>query len=137
MADNQKVIGGRTYSFGMIPPTRSIPVQVAIAKVLGEPFFKMATAAKGESADGQISVMATAIGLLTAKMDADELVKVMTVVFEYTSVDGSPIRSIDSSFLGRTTEMWEAFGEGLRFNYSDFLDALKSRTGKALGQTLP
>lgn len=137
MADNQKVIGGRTYSFGMIPPTRSVSVQVAIARVLGEPFFKMATAAKGEGTEGQISVMATAIGMLTAKMDADELLRVMTTVFEYTNVDGAKITSIDSTFVGRNTEMWEAFGEGLRFNYADFLDALKSRTGKALGQTLP
>ena len=137
MADNQKTIGGRVYSFGMIPPTKSVPVQVAIARVLGEPFFKMATAAKGEGSEGQISVMATAIGMLTAKMDSDELLKTMTVVFDYTSVDGNKITSIDSAFVGRNTEMWEAFGEGLRFNYADFLDALKSRTGKALGQTLP
>jgi hypothetical protein len=136
MADNQKVIGGRTYSFGMIPPTKSVPVQVAIARVLGEPFFKMATAAKSDAAENQISVMATAIGMLTAKMDPDELLRVMTTVFDYTSVDGSKIASIDSAFVGRNTEMWEAFGEGLRFNYADFLDALKSRTGKALGQTL-
>lgn len=136
MADNQKEIAGRTYSFGMIPPTKSVSVQVAIARVLGEPFFKMATAAKGEGAENQISVMATAIGMLTAKMDPDELLRVMTTVFQYVSIDGKPIASIDSAFVGRNTEMWEAFGEGLRFNYADFLDALKSSTGKALGQTL-
>ena len=135
MAENQKEIGGRIYSFGMIPPTKSIPVQVAIARVLGEPFFKMATAAKGEGAEGQISVMATAIGMLTAKMDPDELVRVMNTVFDYTSVDGKKIVSIDSAFVGRNTEMWEAFGEGLRFNYADFLDALKSRTEKVLAPT--
>lgn len=135
MADNQKEINGRTYSFGMIPPTKSIPVQVAIARVLGEPFFKMATAAKGESAEGQVSVMATAIGMLTAKMDPDELLRVMGIVFDYISVDGKKIVSIDSTFVGRNTEMWEAFGEGLRFNYADFLDALKSRTEKALAPT--
>lgn len=135
MVDNQKEIGGRTYAFGMIPPTKSIPVQVAIARVLGEPFFKMATAAKGDGAEGQISVMATAIGMLTAKMDPDELVRVMNTVFEYTNVDGKKIVSIDSTFVGRNTEMWEAFGEGLRFNYADFLDALKSRTEKALAPT--
>ncbi len=135
MAENQKEIGGRVYSFGMIPPTKSVPVQVAIARVLGEPFFKMATAAKGEDADSQLSVMATAIGLLTAKMDPDELLRVMNVVFEYTNIDGKKIVSIDSAFVGRNTEMWEAFGEGLRFNYADFLDALKSRTEKALNPT--
>lgn len=136
MADNQKTIGGRVYSFGMIPPTKSIPVQVAIARVLGEPFFKMATAAKGTNPEEQVAIMATAVGVLVSKMEADELVKTMTTVFEYASVDGKPIRNIDEAFVGRNAEMLEAFWEGLRFNYADFLDVLKSRTGSMLGQTL-
>jgi hypothetical protein len=119
---NQLVIGDRTYSFGTIPAFESIRVQIAIAKVIGEPLFKVLT--ESDSKDVQ-KIGATVIGLIMSRMDENDLIKTMETVFKYTSCNGSRI-DIDVTFTGRNKEMWQAFMGGLKFNYKDFLDVIPS-----------
>lgn len=123
--DNQLIIGGRTYSFGTIPAVEAVRVEIAIAKVIGEPLFKaLVEADKG--ADNKPEVLgASVIGMLTSRMDADELLKVLEVVFNHTSVDGQRIE-INSTFTGRNKELWQVLIGGLRYNFQDFFDALSS-----------
>jgi hypothetical protein len=132
----QKTIGGRAFSFGTLSATEAVRVEVAIARVIGEPLFKAFVkaqeiqAAKGLKtfgalkADADATALLTseataAIGLIAARMDADELLKTMDRVFASIACDGKPIQ-IDATFTGRNKEMWLVFVEGLRVNFADF-----------------
>lgn len=120
--DNQKQIGDRTYSFGSIPAMEAVKVEVAIARVIGEPLFKAFMDAKktGSTESDAEQAGATAIGLLLAKMNADELVQTMETVFKYVSCEGKRVE-INATFTGRNKELWLVFIAALRFNFSDFL----------------
>lgn len=113
-------IGGRTFSIGMLPATEAIVVEVAVARVIGEPLFK-AFATKsgdGESMDEQ-AMGAAAIGLLMSKMNAADLLSTMNTVFAYVTCDGQRIE-INSTFAGRNRDVWEVFIAALKFNFHDF-----------------
>lgn len=123
--ENTKQIGDRQFTFGTIPPIEAVRVQVAVARVIGEPLFKafMDSKKTGEGDEESVaSAGAAAIGLLLSKMDADELLKTMETVFRYVSVDGKRVQ-IDATFNGRPKDMWQAFLGALAFNFSDFLPA--------------
>ena len=122
--DNTKQIGERTYSFGTIPPVEAVRVEVAIARVIGEPLFKAFMDAKktGSTEKDAEQAGATAIGLLLSKMDADELLATMETVFKYVTCDGKRVES-NATFAGRNKELWQVFIAALRFNFSDFLPA--------------
>ena len=122
--ENQKQIGDRTYSFGSIPAMEAVKVEVAIARVIGEPLFKAFMDAKktGSTEKDAEQAGATAIGLLLSKMDADELLATMETVFKYVTCDGKRVE-INATFAGRNKELWQVFIAALRFNFSDFLPA--------------
>lgn len=120
--DNQMVVKERTFSFGVIPPVEAIRVEVAVARVIGEPLFKafMDSKKTGSSEQDAEQAGATAIGLLMSKMDADELLATMETVFKYVSCDGKRVE-MNATFAGRNKEVWQVFVGALRFNFSDFL----------------
>lgn len=122
--ENQKQIGDRTYSFGNIPAMEAVKVEVAIARVIGEPLFKaFMDAKKTGSAESDVEQAgASAIGLLLSKMNADELVQTMETVFKYVSCEGKRVE-INATFTGRNKELWQVFIAALQFNFSDFLPA--------------
>lgn len=126
--ENTKIIGDRSFSFGTIPPIEAIRVEVAIAKVIGEPLFKAFMDSKkigedSEEAKAQADAAgAAAIGLLTSKMNADDLIATMETVMKYVNVDGKRV-NIDATFNGRNKELWQVFIGALRYNFSDFLPA--------------
>jgi hypothetical protein len=125
MATMEK-IGGRTFSFGLIPPTKALHVEVAIGRVIGEPLFKALTGADGQIGDSKeqlLQVGVSAVGMMAAKMDADELQRTMETVFEYVTVDGERVE-IDRDFVGRNKELWQVFIKGLQVNFADFFDGL-------------
>ena len=122
--DNTKQIGERTYSFGTLPPVEAVRVEVAVARVIGEPLFKAFMDAKktGSTEKAAEQAGATAIGRLLSKMDADELLATMETVFKYVTCDGKRVE-INATFSGRNKELWQVFIAALRFNFSDFLPA--------------
>lgn len=122
--NNTQQIGDRIYSFGIIPAMEAVKVEVAVARVIGEPLFKAFMDAKktGSTEQGSEQAGATAIGLLLSKMDAAELIETMQTVFAYVSADGKRI-DINATFTGRNKELWQVFVAALRFNFSDFLPA--------------
>jgi hypothetical protein len=117
-----KEIGGRTFSFGTIPAVKAVRVEIAIARVIGEPLFKAFMDSQGKPESVQLDVVAGAIGVLTAKMDADELIKTMGIVFESVSLDGvkGPV-DMDVHFTGKNKDLWLVFVEALKVNFGDFL----------------
>lgn len=122
--DNTQHIGDRTFTFGTIPAMEAVKVEVAVARVIGEPLFKafMDAKATGSTESDAEAAGATAIGLLLSKMNADELLQTMQTVFQYVSCDGKRI-DINATFTGRNKELWQVFIAALRFNFSDFLPA--------------
>jgi hypothetical protein len=129
-------IGDRTYTFGMLPAVEAVKVEIAIAKVIGEPLFQSLVAA--DKVDGVVNkeaIGAAAIGMLTSRMNADELLQTMETVFNHTSVNGERIE-INSAFTGRNVELWKVFIGGLRYNFRDFFDAMGSILPSEIKQTL-
>jgi hypothetical protein len=124
--DKTLTIKDRIYSFGTIPALEAITVEVAIARVIGEPLFKALSEEKQNSVE---SIGQTAIGLITARMDADELIKTMTTVFKYVNCDGNRVE-IDSTFTGKNKELWQVFLGALKFNFADFLEGLPLTLGQ-------
>ncbi len=122
--NNTKQIGERTYSFGTIPAIDAIRVEIAIARVIGEPLFAAFMDAKktGSSEKDAEQAGAAAIGLMLSKMDAKELLATMETTFQYVTCNGQRI-DINATFTGRLLEMHKVFVEALRFNFSDFLPA--------------
>lgn len=131
--ENNKQIGERLFTFGYIPPSESIHVQVAIARVIGEPLFKAFMDVKktgAEKSDAEAAGV-VAIGMLLSKMDAAELLATMETVFKYVTVDGKRC-NMESNFAGRNKELWQVFIAAVVFNFSDFLpdglfDSIKSK----------
>lgn len=128
--DKTFTLNERTYTFGTIPPFEAIKVEIAVAKVIGEPLFKAFTANERGEADAE-AAGAAAVGLMLSKMDANELIETMKTVFTYVNVDGKRVQ-VESDFNGRNKELWQVFIAALRFNFSDFLPAglLSSIAGK-------
>jgi hypothetical protein len=121
--NNTLTLKDRTYTFGTIPALEAIGVEVAIARVVGEPLFKAFADAKngGKVTAEAMAAGAAAIGLLTAKMDKAELIETMTTVFKYVGHSGKPNTNIDADFTGRNKELWTVFIAALKFNFADFL----------------
>lgn len=121
--DKDYQLNERQFTFGVIPPVEAIKVEVAIARVIGEPLFAafMDSKKEGEAGDAN-QAAAAAVGLLMSKMDADELVATMQIVFKYVTCDGKRV-DINSTFVGRNKEVWQVFIAALRFNFADFLPA--------------
>lgn len=122
MSNNIEQIGERTFSFGTLPAVEAIRVEVAIARVIGEPLFKAFMESRQADSDeaGTESAGATAIGLMMSRMDADELIDTMETLFKYVSVNGKRV-DINADFTGKNKELWLVFIAALRFNFSDFL----------------
>lgn len=120
--DKEKQIGDRTFTFGVIPAMEAVKVEVAIARVIGEPLFKAFMDAKktGAAEEDAEQAGAAAIGLLLSKMNAAELLETMQTVFQYVTCDGKRVE-INATFTGRNKELWQVFVAALRFNFSDFL----------------
>lgn len=134
--NKELVIGDRTYAFGMLPAVEAVRVEIAIAKVIGEPLFQsLVTADKKDGVVNAEAIGASAIGMLTARMNAEELLQTMETVFNHTSVNGTRVE-MNSTFTGRNVELWKVFIAGLRYNFQDFFDALGSILPSGIKQTL-
>ena len=125
--DNFKEIGGTKYVFEFLPAEDSVHVQVAVAKVIGEPLFKAfmsvanAAGSEEEREAAQAQAGGVAIGLMLSKMEPNELIATMNKVFKFTSIGGVKASCSLNDFRGKNKEMWQVFIAGLRYNYSDFI----------------
>lgn len=120
--EKTKVIDGRTFSFGFIPPEEAIDVHVAVAKVVGEPLFKAFMDPKktgGTEADAEQAGTA-AIALMLSKMNSADLKAAMHSVFKYTNCEDQRV-DMNATFVGKPGAMYKVFVAGLAYNFSDFL----------------
>lgn len=132
---NQYLLGGRTYSFGMVPATEAVFLELEIARLIGEPLFKVFAAPKDQKEDN-VALAGTVIGLICSKADPDQFLKMLQTIFKYTSCDGQRV-DIDATFTGHNREMIQVFAYGLRYNFQDFFpeSLLASIRAKMAGLT--
>lgn len=124
MSGNTETIGGRVYSFGVIPPVEAIHVECAVGAVIGESLFKfLVSGAAKASNEEQMAALGPAIGLIMSKMEPAKLVETIGTVFKYVGVDGKRECSLSADFHGRNKEVWQVFVAALRFNFADFMPA--------------
>lgn len=117
MNENNTTIGDRVISVGFLPALKAVKVQVAIANLCGEALFKAVTTKNNNTEEAG----AAAISALTSHLDSDVLINAMTTVFEYVTIDGKRVSSIDEAFAGgRNKELWQVFFFALKVNFKDF-----------------
>jgi hypothetical protein len=107
-----------------MPPRLAIPVEVYLAKTLGQPLFKAFAEAElsGEGA------LAMAMGIFAERIDDAGLLRAMQSVFRFVGIQGEAIRiceesdtgGIDERFQGRNLELWQVFIKALQVNFADF-----------------
>jgi len=113
--ENTATIRGRNYSFGYLPPTEALGLELTIAQVIGGPLFKALAAGGSEEQDGAIALSALAVNL-----NPERLISNMNLVFKYVQCEGKRITSIDETFSGgRHGDVWEVFIYGLRYNFHE------------------
>lgn len=83
------------------------------------------TAVMGVELDAEdLAIIGTAFGLLTSKMDAEELLATMQLVLTSVRCEGAVVDSIDGYFGdGLTMELWQVFVAALKENFSRFFPA--------------
>lgn len=117
--------GGRIYLIRQMPPRVALPVQVYLAKTLGQPLIKAFATSEltGEGA------LAMAVGMFAEKLEDTELLRTMQAVFRFVGIQGEVIRicedgdhgaGIDTHFAGRNLELWQVFAKAVRVNFADF-----------------
>ena len=132
-----KTIDGRDYAFGRIPPTRSVPLQVQIAKLVGpEIQFLLSQDTGPMKADFEAKNWGSLLGKLAPVAfgvlqgaDGEHVLKMMEVVFQYTNIGGKSISPevIDATFgASNPATIWKVFFEGLRVNFAGFFPDVPS-----------
>ena len=141
-----KRIDGREYAFGRIPPTKSVPLQVQLLKlvgpeiqlVLGQDMGKLQAAFAAKDFTALAGTLAPILFGVLQSADGDQVLKLMEVVFAYTACEGNDIepRTIDAVFGDSDpATMWKVFFEGLKVNYSRFFPV--SPSGSSPPTTTP
>ena len=137
MALKSKVIGGRTFEFGMMPADVATDVEVTIAGVATEALVKLigaqglGEAEQAEAMAGAIGALAGAIGALAGalgRLGPGKTTGLINTLFKYTYVEGENgegRREVNMviDFTGKTKDKWATFFEALKVNLGDFFPA--------------
>lgn len=130
MALKSKVIGGRTFEFGMMPADVATDVEVTVASVATEALVKL-LGAQGQGETEQAEAMAAAVGSLAAalgRLGPGKTTALMNTLFHHTYVEGESgegRREVNLliDFTGKTKDKWATFFEALKVNLGDFFPA--------------
>lgn len=60
-----------------------------------------------------------AIGLITSRLDYEEVSELLRTVYKYVSVNGKRV-IVEQDFLGKNKALWIVLFAALRFNFADF-----------------
>jgi hypothetical protein len=136
-ADPSRTIDGREYTFGRIPPTKSVPLQVQLIKLigpeiqllLGQDMAKLKSAFDSKDIAALGATLAPVAFGAIQNADGAEVMRLMVQVFAYTKCNGNVIdeKEIDPVFGNSDPgTMWKVFFEGLKVNYSRFFPVAPS-----------
>jgi hypothetical protein len=121
----EKVIGGRTYTFSRVSALKALDLELSLAKVAGSwlagiDLDVVAGMLKGGDDSGRAAfglMMAQGISDIAQKLTLAELTRLMGLVFEYVSVNGTSIGDrIDEAFQDLPMDNWLVFIEALKVN---------------------
>jgi hypothetical protein len=135
MAALQKVINGRTYSFDRCAAIEALDLELSLAKVGASEFANVDVAAFASLA-GQDDALRAALGLQLAEslgriaknLTHAELVRLMTLVFQYVSCDGVTITNLNVTFADRPRDIWMVFVEALKVNLGPLGEGLLTKS---------
>ena len=132
-----KIIDGREFAFGRIPPTKSVPLQVQLVRLvgpeiqllLGQDVDKLKASLESKNWGELVGKIGPALLGMLQSADGADVLKMMETVFAYVNVDGHAIEPavIDATFRASPSgTIWKVFFEGLKVNYADFFPASPS-----------
>ena len=140
--NNIVTIEGKRFAFGKMPPRTAFPLQLKIARVLGEGVLRMVvglSAAKTLTLQELLNAARTdpegfsaGIGRLLMNAHPDAVMPIMEEVFAWVSVADSGRRGVGGDAFDPTfTDMsprapWLVLGEALKVNYKGFFPASPS-----------
>jgi hypothetical protein len=115
---NTLTIGGRTVVITRCAATEALDLELSLTKVVGGGI--------GSVLDSPDGIMA-ALGGVARQLTHAELLRLMNLVFQYVTVDGQPVKDINSTFADRPRDIWEVFLEAVKHNLGPLGDWLKEK----------
>lgn len=136
-----KEIDGQTYEIWHLPTEPAVKMLVKLTKLIGGPVGKAVsglTSDSGSILDANVSFdfIGTAIGMLTNKLDEDEVLGIVKTMLKYvnkkTEKGGFVETNIEMDFQGKIMHLLNVVRAALEHNFSDFFVEIKSRIEEAL-----
>ena len=137
--NNIVTIEGKRFAFGKMPPRTAFPLQLKIARVLGEGFLRMIVGLSGAKSWTLEAIMNAArsdpegfsdgIGKLLMNAHPDVVMPIMDEIFAWVSVADSGKRGIAGDAFNPTFDdmsplgPWKVLKEALKVNYQGFFPA--------------
>jgi len=135
-----KEIDGQTYEIWHLPTEQAIKMLTKLTKIVGEPVGKAVSGLKSSSgsildADVDYDFIGAAIGILTNKLDEDEVLGIVKTILKYVNKKtekGGFIEANLDDFQGRIMHLLNVVRASLEHNFSDFFAGIKSRLKEVL-----
>lgn len=124
----QKMIGGRTFQFGMLPADKAFFVLGKLLRNLGEPLSKAVTA-KATKGAKTVELGMQLVGLFASNIHLDEVKEAIDELLTVTiclDQKGGGRCTMNGTFTGRLLECFQVTVEAFKVNFADFLAALPS-----------
>ena len=136
-----KEIDGSTYEIWHLPTEPAIKMLTKLTKIIGAPVGKAVsglTSSSGSILDANVGFdfIGAAIGMLTNKLDEDEVLGIIKTMLAYVNKKnekgGFVGVSLDVDFQGRIMHLLNVVRAALEHNFSDFFAGIKSSLREVL-----
>ena len=136
-----KEIDGQTYEIWHLPTEPAVKMLVKLTKLIGGPVGKAIsglTSSSGSILDANVGFdfIGAAIGMLTNKLDEDEVLGIVKTMLKYvnkkTEKGGFIEVDLDVDFQGKIMHLLNVVRAALEHNFSDFFVGIKSRLKEVL-----
>ena len=142
--NNIVTIENKRFAFGKMPPRTAFPLQIKLARVLGEGILRMVVGLSGaktltveellKAARADPEGFSEGVGKLLMNAHHDTVMALMEEIFAWVSVADSGKRGIGGDAFDPTFDdmsplaPWKVLREALRFNYASVFPASPSRS---------
>jgi hypothetical protein len=140
VAAQRETFGGKVYTFGTLPATKSIPIALEIGPIMADAAAEVGgMAMQAAEADRAAVVMAKATGAMLRRLSAADwtdrngqphigLLSMMGIMFEHVEVieNGKAHPVTVDSFTGKVSVAKDVFTHALKVNFADFFPASPS-----------
>lgn len=129
-----KEIDGQTYEIWHLPTEQAIKMLTKLTRIVGEPIGKAVSGLKSDNgsileADVDFDFIGEAIGILTNKLDEDEILGIVKTMLAYVNKknekSGFVGVSLEIDFQGKIMHLLNVIRAALEHNFSDFFAGIK------------